>query len=122
MVGSLLALTWTLLTCHCQIEAMPGFDFLRCPADAHASSDAGDPCKKAGCCSIESAKYQAPRQHEHLAPIVVVATTDDSDLVERSLPKDVGLGILTAAPPENARTWQFAFRTAAPPRAPTLPS
>ena len=32
---SLLALTWVLLTSHCKIEAMPGFEFLRCATDIH---------------------------------------------------------------------------------------
>ena len=119
---SLLALTWVLLTSHCKIEAMPGFEFLRCAANFQASNE-GDPCKDAGCCSIESAQYQAPRQQE-VAPILVFAVVpaDSFGIVERSLPKEVSLGVLTAAPPDLPTSWQFLSRTALPIRAPSLAS
>lgn len=123
---SLVALTWVLLTSHCMIEAMDGFEFLRCATDIHAPSDSesgGDPCKDTGCCSIESAKYHAPRPHG-LAPVValVIVPADSFGVVEKSLPKEVSLGILTAAPPELPTSWQFLFRTALPVRAPSLAS
>ncbi len=123
---SLLALTWVLLTSHCKIEAVPGFEFLRCATDIHEPSEAensGDPCKDAGCCSIEYAQYHAPRQHE-LAPLVVLAIVpaDKFGVVEQSLPKEVSLGILTAAPPELPTSWQFSLRAAIPVRAPSLTS
>lgn len=122
----LLALTWVLLTSHCKIEAMPGFEFLRCATDIHApaeSESGGDPCKDAGCCSIESTQYHAPRQHQ-IAPIVVLDTipAENCDVVGQSLPKEVSLGILTAAPPELPTSWQFLSRTALPVRAPSLAS
>ncbi len=122
----LVALTWVLLTSHCKIEAMPGFEFLRCATDIHApaeSESGGDPCKDTGCCLIESAQYHAPRQHE-LAPVVVLAIVpaDNFGVVEHSLPKEVSLGILTAAPPELPTSWQFLSRTALPVRAPSLAS
>ena len=123
---SMLALTWVLLTSHCKIEAMPGFDFLRCATDIHPpteSESGGDPCKDAGCCSIESAQYHAPRQQENATvAVVVVVPADNFGVVEQSLPKEVSLGILTAAPPELPSSWQFLSRTALPPRAPSLAS
>lgn len=123
---SLVALTWVLLTSHCKIEVMPGFEFLRCATDIHApaeSESGGDPCKDSGCCSFESAQYQAPRQQE-AAPVIVFAVipADSLGVVERSLPKEVSLGILTAAPPELPTSWQFLSRTALPVRAPSLAS
>ena len=123
---SMLALTWVLLTSHCKIEAMPGFEFLRCATDIHApaeSESCGDPCEDAGCCSIESAQYHAPRQYE-IAPVIVFDSipSDNFGVVEQSLPKEVSLGILTAAPPEIPSSWQFLSRTALPPRAPSLAS
>lgn len=120
-MGSLLALSWALLTSHCQVEAMPGFEFLRCAPDSHQSDESGDPCKDNGCCAIESAQYYAPRQYE-VVPVIVVglAPLDNFDAVERSLPKDISLGILTAAPPELPRSWQFSLRTALLPRAPSV--
>lgn len=123
---SLLALTWVLGASHCRIEAMPGFDFFRCGTDVHATetaSECGDPCKESGCCSIESSQFHAPRQHE-IAPVIIagVVPTDDFGVAERSLPKEVSLGILTAAPPDLPTSWQFLSRTALPPRAPSFAS
>lgn len=123
---SLLALTWVLLTSHCKIEAMPGFEFLRCATDIHApaeSDSGGDPCKDAGCCSIESAQYHAPRQQE-IAPVVVldIIPADNFGVVEQLLTKEVSPGILTAAPPDLRTSWQFLSRTALPVRAPSLAS
>ena len=120
---AVLALVWVPLTSHCRVEAMPGFEFLRCAADVQTPDEGGDPCKDSGCCSIESAQYHALRQHE-IAPIVIVAMVgaDDFGVVERSLPKEVSLGILTAAPPELPTSWQFSHRKALPVRAPSLAS
>lgn len=123
---SLLALTWVLLTSHCKIEAMPGFEFLRCATDIHApdeSESSGEHCEDTGCCLVETAQYHAPRPHE-LAPVVVfdIMPADNFGIVEQSLPKEVSLGILTAAPPELPTSWQFLSRTALPVRAPSLAS
>ena len=120
---SLLAFTWVMLASHCRIEAMPGFEFLRCAPDVHTSNEGGDPCKDSGCCSVEFAQYHAPRQHE-IAPVIVFAIVpaDNFGVVEQSLPKEVSLGILTAAPPELPTSWQFSHRKALPVRAPSLAS
>jgi hypothetical protein len=115
------ALTWVLVSSHCKIEGMPGFEFLRCATDVHESESGGDPCTDAGCCSLESAQYHAPRQQEVAAVVLVaIVATDELRVVEQSLPKEVRLGILTAAPPEIPSSWQFSLRTALPARAPSL--
>jgi hypothetical protein len=125
-MASLLALTWVLLTSHCRIEAMPGFELLRCATDIHEpaeSENGGDPCKDTGCCLFESAQYHAPRQHE-IAPVVVFAVVPAEIFraVTQSLPREVSLGLLTDAPPDLPTSWQFRSRTALPPRAPSLAS
>ena len=120
---SLVALSWMLVSFHCKFEAMAGFEFLRCAPDVQESHEGGDPCKDVGCCSMESAQYHAPRQHD-MTPAVVVAIlpADPIGVVERWLPKEVSLGILTAAPPEIPSSWQFFLRTALPVRAPSFAS
>jgi hypothetical protein len=105
---------------------MSGFEFLRCATDVHASDPAkegGDPCEDAGCCPVESAQYHAPRQNE-IAPVVIsaVVSADNFGAVEQSRPKEASLGILTAAPPDLPSSWQFRFRTALAPRAPSFAS
>src|SRR4030095_2869170 len=118
---SLLALAWVLLTSPCRIAAVPGFEFLRCAAEAPPSS--GDPCNDAGCCSLESAQFHAPRQQEE-APVRIVALepgpafapAETAPLSERSL------GLPTGAPPEASICWRFHTRTALPPRPPSFVS
>ncbi len=119
----LLALSWIFLSSHCRIGAMPGFEFLQCAADAQAAHEEGDPCQNEGCCAAESAQYQAPRQQEN-APVVILAIAPGGNLglVEESLPEEVSLGVLTAAPPELPTCWQFSLRAALPVRAPSLAS
>ena len=123
MMVVLLALAWVPLTSHCSIEAVPGFEFLRCSTDVQSSNEGNDPCKEGGCCAVESAKYQSPR-HQEITPVVFVAIlpADTFGVVEQSLPAEVSLGILTAAPPELPASWQFSLRTALPVRAPSLAS
>lgn len=104
---------------------MSGFESLRCTMDVHASDTAnegGDSCKDAGRCWIESAQYHAPRPHEIAAVRVAIVPVDNFGVGVQSLPKEVSLGILTAAPPEIPSSWQFIFRTALPPRAPSFAS
>lgn len=120
----LVALAWVLLTSHCRIEALPGFEFLRCATDVHEpveSENGGDPCEDAGCCSMESAQYHAPRQQE-LTPILGLAMVpvENPGVADQSLPQEVSLGILTASPPGLPGPWQFCHRAALPPRPPSL--
>ncbi len=123
LMVALLALAWVPLMSHCLIEVVPGFEFLSCSSDVQTSNEGGDPCKSSGCCAVESAKYQSPRQQE-ITPIVVVAIlpAENFDVLEQSLPAQVSLGVLTAAPPDLPTSWQFSLRTALPVRAPSLAS
>jgi hypothetical protein len=123
-MSSLLALAFMVLTSHCRMEALPGFEFLHCITEAQSSDDHHDPCKEGRCCSIEFAQYQAPRHQEETVPIAisVILPRPEVNGAERSLPAEVSLGVLTAAPPEITKSWQFFSRTASPPRAPSFTS
>lgn len=119
----LLALAWVPLTSHCKLESIPGLEFLRCTCDTQSGPNSGDPCQDDGCCAVESAKYQSPRQQE-ITPVFVVAIlpAEILGMLEHSLPPEVSLGILTSAPPDLPTSWQFSLRTALPVRAPSLAS
>src|SRR5690242_2665746 len=85
-----LGIAWVLLTSHCRIEALTGFEFLRCGPEAHSTehaADTGDPCQDSGCCSVESAQYHPPRQHE-LMPLLVMPVVPEErfDLLAVLLP------------------------------------
>ncbi len=140
---SLLALAWVLLSSHCRIEALPGLAFLSCGSEVYTagltptgghdqdhesndSNECGDPCTEKGCCSIESAKFHAPRQHD-VAPVapatlIGLVPSDGFGPFELSIPVEVGRGLLTATPPELPSSWQFFLRAALPVRAPSLAS
>jgi hypothetical protein len=122
-IGTLLALFWVLMISHCRIEAATGLPLLRCSVDVEASSEGDHSSETCGCCSFESAQYDVHRQHE-IAPLVVMAIVpaDNFGVMERSLPKEVSLGILTAAPPDISTSWQFSLRAALPVRAPSFAS
>lgn len=116
-------LLWAIASHHCSLEQASGLEFLRCAPEAHESNDGSDPCREAGSCSIEDAQYHLPRQLG-LAPIVGPASfhPEGPYVVEQLLPKEVRLGILTAAPPDLLASWRFFTRTALPVRAPSVPS
>ncbi len=122
---SLLAVTWVLLTSHCKIEAIAGFEFLRCASDleSHASPEnGGDPCDDAGCCAVESAQYHAPRHHDLTPTPLTALSLAPQELfhLAASAPSlQIRPGLLTTAPPDLPASWRFFFRTALPVRAPS---
>jgi hypothetical protein len=113
---ALLAL-WLPVTFHCQLESIPGLEFVRCAADTSNQSD----CSDDGCCAVEKQLYKS-EQHRQTLPIFSPLTSAPLLNGASTLPDEVSLGLLTAAPPELLKTWQFAFRTASPPRAPSFAS
>lgn len=121
LIGTV-ALLWVLAASHCLVETVPGLEFLHCSAEAQTSSPDNHGCDDS-CCGVESAGYEAQRrQHFILTSIIPTVPSDVAVVLARSLPPEVSLGILTTAPPEFCRTWQFLFRTALLARAPSLAS
>jgi len=121
IVFVLAALLWLPVSAHCQLEAIPGFEFLRCSvstADTHQSAkDCSD------CCALEKSQYKT--EHFRLTiptPDFLPVFSAPELPVSTALPVEVSLGILTAAPPQWLKTWQFVSRTALPIRAPSLAS
>jgi hypothetical protein len=113
---------WVLVASHCLLETLPGFDFLRCSAEAQTCPDENHGCDES-CCGVESAGFQAQRYQDFVPTCdFVIIPSDIAVDFERSLPPEVRIGILTAAPPEFCKTWQFLCRTALPVRAPSLTS
>ena len=108
---------WPLVTMHCKLETIPGLEFLRCASDTDTKSD----CQGDGCETVESALYKVP-DNQNIAPEPVVQTVALSALLEcedRSHDDHPGW-LVTAAPPELAKAWQFSLRTAPLPGAPSF--
>jgi len=108
---------WLPVTFHCELESIPGLEFVRCVSDTSDRSDCGDD----GCCAVEKSQYKS---EQHRQPIPVFSPISSAPLlnVANTLPEAASAGAHTAAPPELLKTWQFALRSASPPRAPSFAS
>jgi hypothetical protein len=120
-----LALAWVPITSHCQLEVIPSFSALLGCCD-HDDADAphqDNDCEQDGCATVESGDYRTQDQRLLVVvPDLPVMASHAFDVDLSAIPDEISLGILTAAPPEQERTWQFTFRAALPVRAPSLAS
>lgn len=119
-----LAAFWALVTSHCGLENTFGLEFLTCSTEAadatpHQSSDCGD---DDACATIESGCYKSEeRQVSVTKPCLAPAALALPLLSERTDFESAARLLAPATtPPELAHAWQFSFRTALPPRAPSL--
>ncbi|MEI9863091.1 MAG: hypothetical protein WDN00_00740 [Limisphaerales bacterium] len=116
-----MAFLWLSASAHCELASIDGFTFLACSSEFDYS---GQPCSdrsECGCFAVEKSQYNAGQLRVTLPSpsLQLVLSTPVAD-AEKSLPAEVCIGILTAAPPEFSRIWQFASRTALPVRAPAF--
>lgn len=110
---------WLPVTSHCLLKCVPGFEFLQCAS--HTAPDADD--DDDGCDVVEAGFYQIEDNGPAVAPMVVAVDVFHSTPALDVAAAPAALpGWLTAAPPELPKVWQFSFRTALPPRAPSLVS
>lgn len=116
---------WALMTNHCALEFVPGFDLFACSpqeeATPHQPTDCGD---EDACATIESGLYKSEQSHLSAgkAPVVSVAFALALLSPPAALERAASQVSPEATPPELAHTWHFSFRTALPPRAPSLVS
>ena len=115
----LAAVLWLPMTLHCQLESIPGLEFLACASENSSSESHCDD----RCCSVERAAYKSEQVRQTL-PLPDLLPVLSSLLlpVSDTLTANLGAEVLTAAPPELSKRWQFVFRTASPPRAPSSAS
>jgi len=121
----LLALAWVPLSLHCQIEALPGLEFLACESgvEEHPVPHQSTDCEEDFCQVVESGLYKTEEQ----APLLSLASSAlpalASALALLAQPPDRKVSSAPdISPPPLATSWQFALRTALPPRAPSLVS
>lgn len=119
------ALTWLALwvpvTMHCALETVPAFSFLQCCCGEDESESQDHDCTDDFCKAVESGLYKIEDN-----PALVSGLTAGLALVAwhwvAQPPAEPALNFIavSSAPPELARFWQFSYRTALPPRAPSL--
>jgi hypothetical protein len=117
---------WLPASNHCRLEQLPGLGFLSCCEHELASEAAGhheDDCNDDWCAVVEQGLYKTDNQR-----IVANAPTAVAALFLLSCPDRVR-ELISALPPRRAdvapelsKIWQFSFRAAAPPRAPSVAS
>jgi hypothetical protein len=117
---ALAAFLWLPAAAHCQLETVPGLKFLHCAADGQNAKGTCDDC---GCCAVEKSQYHSEQNHFTLStPALLPALHPSLMLVENSLPTEVSVGVLTAAPPQLLQARHFISRTSLPVRAPSIAS
>lgn len=118
----ILVALWPLVTSHCQLEQIPGLDFLHCSESESATPHQDNDCDTDGCAVVESSFYKTEdRTPVPAAPLLLMALLLPA-LEPASQPSHRLADFSTIAPPELPVTWQFASRAALPPRAPSLAS
>lgn len=118
-----LAAFWLLAINHCKLEQIPGLSFLVCCDHADAAPHQDNDCDTDGCSAVEGGLYKSEETQPGISmpvfglAVSLVPSLDEHAQALFSLPHFSAL-----ASPELAVTWQFSFRAAAPPRAPSLVS
>lgn len=117
----LLALVWAAASNHCKLEQIPGLEFLSCCVHEDTGPHEDDDCATDGCATFENQLYKTETARVSVAAPVLLFTAFLSPLwVELSPPVPVNHVPPDAAPTVLPRVWQFSYRTALPPRAPSL--
>lgn len=122
----MLALLWVPVTAHCQLEKLPGFEFLQCdPSTPSSSSDCsvpiGGPCQDDPCFSIESGAWKVETFRRDVSTpasllkiILVAALTDlatsSSDVAVRGFER----------PHDIPKLWRVTCLTVLAPRPPPI--
>jgi hypothetical protein len=115
LFGIFLALAWVPITSHCVLEKLPGLQFFQCASDTQQESD----CNGDSCAQVETASYKVSKTQTSvpLPPLTVLLQVSLVEILPAQQPLPA-----TAAPPEIPKGWQFSFRTALAPRAPSFVS
>lgn len=112
---------WLPASNHCRLEVLPLLEFLACcPHEESAPHEDAD-CETDGCETVENGFYKT--EDAPHAPAAPEQTHLADALPAVVAPAEFPATVLAGpAPPELSRVWQFSFRAAAPPRAPSLAS
>ena len=121
MVGWVLLLVWLPATSLCLIERAGWLADDECCPSAAPKTTPSKPCSDSVCCTLASATYKADEdQQPHVAAPLVAWVPGIEDLIVDPDPVPVAGHLGDLGPPELRTTWQFTFRTALPPRAPSF--
>lgn len=117
----LLVALWLPATLHCELETLPGFEFLSscCGGDDAAQPPSG--CQDDSCGAVESGLCKIednPTITVGLPALLVLAAWDF--IAQPPDHSRAQTSPASPAPPELPRVWRFSCRAALPPRAPSI--
>ena len=120
-IAVLLLALWLPVTSHCQMETILGLNFLGCCQQEQGAPHQDSGCDEDLCASIEAGFYQVENPPRLVAaPPVWLMAGGFAGWSDAPLsPEPPGTGAIDV-PPELSVTWQFSFRVALLPRAPTV--
>jgi len=113
---------WGLAAMHCTLEAVPGFDFLKSCCFVDSAPPSPKDCESDGCGAVEDGSYR-PEEQTASAPQPLLTLALLSPVIAAPMPElHVQFSLASKTPPELLKIWQFSYRTALPPRAPSIAS
>jgi len=119
MAGAVLVF-YGLALSHCTLEQFPGFEFLACCDHQNTAPHQDNDCEQDACSVVESGFYRIS-DYDDVAPAPFISLSNLRLDVQTTVPgESANLGLCTSAPAELLHTWQFCFRTALAPRAPSF--
>jgi len=113
---------WGLAAMHCNLEALTGFGFLQSCCFVDSAPTSPNDCEHDGCSAVENGCYRA-EEGTTSAPLPLLFLAPVFSIIEAPLPELIGTSLVASQPPpELPKVWQFFYRTALPPRAPSIAS
>jgi hypothetical protein len=103
---------------HCQLEAVAASGVVTCCVESDCSPQQDADCTEDFCGSLESETY-FPQKSQTLAKVPVLQPIDFTFEAIHFEPAFQARSSTAGYVPILACAWQFVFRTAAPPRAPS---
>jgi hypothetical protein len=115
----LLAL-WLPATSHCRLELLRGFELLACNASAAEHNHDANGCEQDACAVVESGQYKPDEPTAAVpAPDSLVISTSLDLSAAGTETRPTRSDYPSSHPPDLPRPWQFQFRMAQSPRAPS---
>ena len=121
LAGALVVL-WVPLTMHCRLESLPGVEFLVCCPSEQAAPHQDSDCDDDTCAVVESGFYKCENNTVAVPVPALVPALFLAPLFSLEVIHATNRIAFDASPPELQTTWQFSFRAALRPRAPSFVS
>jgi len=115
----LLALLWVPLISHCDLEHLPGMEWIACCDSAQAEPHQNDDCASDVCASVESGHYKTEEQPVSAPQPCLFPTLLSQALSLHSADLPPASACPVAVREELPRRWAFTLRLALSPRAPS---